>query len=180
MINRRLAVVSGLAVLSAVAFAPKAGAQTVDIDFSGTVTGNCAFTGTTAGAIGQQNNNPWVEGAGGLPGMDATYSAATTTVNCISGGTVSVSEPVQVAAPAGFVDTVKQALVYDATANAYTSAGGPFDGGGWNKPTTPLTIPANTNRDLKVGLVIGENNLGAGAPPAGTYNYRVTLTATPN
>ncbi len=180
MLNRRLAVVSGLAVLSAVAFAPKAGAQTVDINFSGTVTGTCAFSGTTAGALGQNSPNSWVEGAGGIPGMSTAFSAATTTVNCTSGGTVSVSAPVKVAAPAAFVDTVKQALVYDATANAYTSAGGPFDSVLWNQTTAPLAIPANTNRTLRVGVVAGVRNFGVGAPPAGTYNYKVTLTATPN
>jgi hypothetical protein len=47
MLNRRLAVVSGLAVLSAVAFAPKAGAQTVDINFNGNISGICAFNKVT-------------------------------------------------------------------------------------------------------------------------------------
>ncbi|PSB45542.1 hypothetical protein C7B67_21310 [filamentous cyanobacterium Phorm 6] len=179
---RRLALVSGLAVLSAVAFASQAGAQAVpqDVQFGGNITGTCTFTGTTAGTLATTGvNNPWVEASTGTT-IGTIGTAGQTTVNCTSGGALSVAAPVRVAAPAAFVDTIKQAVVYDATANAFTSAGAPFDTGGWTKPTTALTIPANTNRVLRVGMITGLNTIGTGAVPSGTYTYRVTLTATPN
>ena len=181
MMIRRLALVSGLAVLSAVAFASQAGAQAVpqDVQFGGNITGTCTFTGTTAGTLVATPNNPWVEASTGTT-IGTIGTAGQTTVNCTSGGALSVAAPVRVAAPATFVDTIKQAVVYDATANAFTSAGAPFDNGGWLKSTTALTIPANTNRVLRVGMITGLNTVGTGAVPTGTYTYRVTLTATPN
>jgi hypothetical protein len=181
MMIRRLALVSGLAVLSAVAFASQAGAQAVpqDVEFGGNITGTCTFTNTTPGTLAATGNNPWVEASTGTT-IGNTGTGGQTTVNCTSGGALSVAAPVKVAAPAAFVDTVKQAVVYDATANAFTSAGGPFNNSGWNKSTTALTIPANTNRILRVGMVAGLTTAGTGAVPTGTYTYRVTLTATPN
>ncbi|MEG4840996.1 hypothetical protein [Microcoleus sp. B9-D4] len=182
MMIRRLALVSGLAVLSAVAFASQAGAQAVpqDVQFGGNITGTCTFTGTTPGTLAAIPNNPWVEASTGTT-IGTTGTAGQTTVNCTSGGALSVAAPVRLAAPPTFVDTAKQAVVYDATANAFTSsAGAPFNNSGWLKPTTALTIPANTNRVLRVGMITGLNSAGAGAVPTGTYTYRVTLTATPN
>lgn len=181
MMIRRLALVSGLAVLSAVAFASQAGAQAVpqDVEFGGNIKGTCTFTNTTAGTLATTAaNNPWVEASTGTT-IGTTGTGGQTTVNCTSGGALSVAAPVKVAAPAAFVDTVKQAVVYDGT--AFTSSPGvPFDNGGWSRPTTALTIPANTNRTLRVGMVAGVNSPGTGAVPSGTYTYRVTLTATPN
>jgi hypothetical protein len=179
MLNRRLAVVSGLAVLSAVAFAPKAGAQTVDINFSGTVTGTCAFSGTTNGSLGQyMPTAPFVEATNGTP-IGNTGTTGTTTVNCTTGGQVTVAAPVKVAAPTGFTDTTKHAVVYDVATNVNTSAtvGTPIWINGIS--TSPLTIPANTNRTLRVGMLVGVPG-STGGVPAGTYNYKVTLTATPN
>ncbi|MGF2037716.1 MAG: hypothetical protein RMZ43_020745 [Nostoc sp. CmiVER01] len=176
---RRLALVISIAVLSAVAFAPKAGAvpATQDVTFNGTVVGVCTFTGTTAGALVNQNNNAWVEASTGST-IGNIGTAAQTTVNCTSGGQLAVSAPVKVAAPANFTDTIKQAVVYDGT-NFSSSTGTAFDTAGWAKPTTALTIPANTNRTLNVAAIIGVNNVSSGVP-VGTYNYKVTLTATPN
>jgi len=175
---RRLALVSGLAVLSAVAFAPKAGAvqTTQDVTFGGTIVALCAFTGTTAGVLANQANNAWVEGSNG--GIGTIGTAASTTVKCTSGGQLAVSAPVKVAAPATFVDTIKQAVVSDGT-NYTSSTGTPFDSGTWNHPTTALTIPANINVPLKVSAVIGVNSTTGGVP-VGTYTYKATLTATPN
>ncbi len=175
---RRLALVSGLAVLSAVAFAPKAGAvqTTQDVTFGGSIVASCTFTGTTAGVLANQGSNAWVEGSNG-GGIGNIGTAASTTVKCTSGGQLAVSAPVKVAAPATFVDTIKQAVVSDGT--NYTSSSTPFDNTTWNQPTTALTIPVNINVPLKVSAVIGVNNTTGGVP-VGTYTYKATLTATPN
>ncbi|MEH2379689.1 MAG: hypothetical protein V7K27_12525 [Nostoc sp.] len=176
---RRIALVSGLAILSAVAFAPKAGAApaTQDVNFNGTVVATCLFSSTTSGALVNNNHNAWLEGSGGST-VGSIGTAASTTVNCTSGGLLAVSQPVKVSAPATFSDTIRQAVVYDGT-NYMSSTGTAFDTGGWNKPTASLAIPVNTDRTLQVAAVIGVNNITGGVP-TGTYSYKVTLTATPN
>jgi hypothetical protein len=176
---RRIALVSGLAVLSAVAFAPKAGAVPTnqDVNFDATITGVCTFTGTTPGTLVQDSPiNSWLEASNGtLIGTIGTTGE--TTVKCTSGGQLSVAAPVKVSAPPSFTSSVNHAVVYDSTAGAYTSAGTALNPG-WVKSTTALTIPLNTDRILKVGMLTGEN-LQNGLP-SGYYNYTVTLTATPN
>ena len=99
--RRRLALVSTLAVLSAVAFAPKAGAQAVpatqNVDFTANLAGTCTFTGTTAGTLAV--NGPfrnWLEAS------SARGTRGQTTVNCTSGGQLAVSLPVLVTGPAGY------------------------------------------------------------------------------
>ena len=182
MMIRRLALVSGLAVLSAVAFASQAGAQPVqqDVDFNGNITATCTFTNTQNGTLAATAaNNPWLEASSGTT-IGSTGTGGETTVNCTSGGALSVAAPVKITGPAAFVDTIKQAVVYDPIPGTFTSAGGPFDSGGWAKSTTALPIPANANRVFKVGMITGVNTPGTGAVPSGTYQYRVTLTATPN
>jgi hypothetical protein len=105
MLNRRLAVVSGVAVLSAVAFAPKAGAQTVDINFGGNLPSICTFSATAAGTLGQFSSTvPYVEASNGTT-IGSIGTAGSTTVNCSNGGQVTVATPVKVGAPGGFTDT---------------------------------------------------------------------------
>jgi hypothetical protein len=55
---RRLALVSSIAALSAVAFNPTAQAEpaTQDINFAGTVPAVCTFSNTTAGSLVSANN----------------------------------------------------------------------------------------------------------------------------
>lgn len=176
---RRLALVCGLAVLSTVALESQSQAQvTQDVNFNGSVVGVCTFTGTTAGTLATQNSNAWLEASNGTT-IGTIGTSGQTTVRCTNGGQLSVSAPVKVTAPTAFVDTVRQAVVYDSTANAFTSAGGPFDNSGWSKPTAALAMPINTDRVLRIGAVVGVNNTTGGVP-FGTYSYRVTLTATPN
>lgn len=176
---RRLALVGSLAVLSAVAFVSKANAQVQPVDFNGTVTSACTFTGTTSGILVQGGGptGSWVEGTGSIPGF-GTGTQGSSTINCASGGQLTTSVPIQFAAPPGFTPAVVQSVVYDGT--NYTSAnnGGNFDTGAWTKPTNPLIIPANTNTNLQVGMVAGSRT-GA-TVPAGTYSYQVTLTASSN
>ncbi|MGL5193510.1 MAG: hypothetical protein ACRC8Y_07880 [Chroococcales cyanobacterium] len=179
MINRRLALVSGLAILSAVTFAPKAGAAPTDeiVPFGVTITGTCAFSNTQGGTLAQLGvNNYWVAGGGGIPQIDEGISGKTT-LNCTSGATLSVAVPVQLSAPAGFNTPDNISVVYDGT--NFTRAGNPINSTSWDKPLTPLTIPAGIDVPLQVGMLAGDTSSG-GSIPVGTYSYTVTLTATPN
>jgi hypothetical protein len=67
---RRLALISGIAaVFSAVAFNPKAQAETKDINFSGTIARICTFGENTDGVLAAGDG--WVEGTTGIPSLTA-------------------------------------------------------------------------------------------------------------
>lgn len=173
IMNRRLALVSGLAVLSAVACAPKAGAEPVEevVPFSGTVEATCTFSNTTAGILQQNPSYPeYIFG-----GYDSFGgSRGETTVNCTSGGNITVSKPEVKAAPNGFTPSYEMAEVR--AKNGYIQNGGTSNQN--NQYTaSPIDIEANTDVALSVGMYAHNQ---AGILPAGEYNYEVTLTATPN
>lgn len=183
--NRRLALASSLAALGAIAFVPNAEAQiqptSEEVPFFGQVAGDCSFSNTFAGTLIQEApENNWIESTGGIPGFPPENApSGQTTVNCTNGGILTVSEPVQISAPANFTPATEQSIVFDEFFGQVTSAGGPFDSGAWNVPTDPLFIEPNIDTALLVGMVAGDRNFGQGVP-AGYYEYSVTLTATPN
>ncbi len=177
---RRLALVSGLAALSAVAGSPKAQAipVTQDVLFNGTFPSVCTFTGTTDGNLLQTAaTNEWIEASNGTT-IGTVGIAGTTTLNCSAGGQLTVAAPVAVTIPSGFTPTVLQSVVYNQNNNEITSAGPAFNAT-WTQPTTALNIPINTDQTLQVGMIAG-TNANVNGVPNGTYQYRVTLTATPN
>ena len=51
LLIRRLALVAGVATLSAVAFSPKAQAQTTNVDFTGSIPATCTINSTTNGTL---------------------------------------------------------------------------------------------------------------------------------
>lgn len=174
---RRLALTAGFAVLGAVAFAPSASAQTAEtVPFEGTFGGTCTFSATTQGTLAQLDpNDEWFEASDGT-GIGTTGAAGTTTVNCTSGGSLSVTAPTKTGGPAAFDTEPTYAVVFDGT--NYTAAGTPLNAG-WNRPTAPLNIPVAADTTLNVGMTAGQDNNGAGVP-SGTYTYEVEVTATPN
>jgi hypothetical protein len=178
---RRIALATGLTILSAVGFASSASAAPTnqDVDFTGNIGAVCTFSGKTDGTLAQQSpGDGWVEGAGGISGFGGGTAGAVT-VNCSNGGSLSVAAPVPVVAPATFTPAVLQSIVTDGTDFTSANIGGSFDNGGWAKPTAPLSIPTGTNVNLKVGMVAG-TRVFTGGVTSGTYTYKVTLTATPN
>ncbi|MDB9435627.1 hypothetical protein PN450_02130 [Dolichospermum lemmermannii CS-548] len=174
---RRLALVSSIAALSAVAFNPTAQAEsaTQDINFAGTVPAVCTFSNTTAGSLVSANNR--LKGAGGLGNVvGGTYG--TTSVVCNGGAALSVAAPVQVTAPAGFSAVNTQTIVYDPTygQNLQTvPASGNAMINGLN--SDPLSLAANESHSYQVGMVVVPTN---DTILPGSYSYKVTLTATPN
>jgi len=174
---RRLALISGIAaVLSAVAFNPKAQAETKDINFSATVAKLCTFGTTTDGTLAAGDG--WVEGSTGIPTL-AVGTAGTTTLSCNSAAAVSAGIPVKVSAPTTFTDPNRQSVLYDTEGNQYATS---YTGTRlWTAySAASVTIPADTSRNFKVGMNAGAAAGTAGNVVAGTYTYKVTVTATPN
>lgn len=164
---RRITCISSLVVLTGLAFIPKATA--------------CVFSNTTNGSIAQPSPSAgWVEASGGIPGLN-TGTAGTTIINCSNASQLTIGVPTLVTAPGSFNPTILEALVYDGTNfTRSSSTGGTFDNSAWAQGSiTGLTIPANSNINLKIGIIAGTNTNTQGVP-SGTYQYNVQLTATPN
>lgn len=173
---RRLALITGIAALSAVAFNPKAQAETKTVNFAATVAKLCTFSGTTSGTLAPGDG--WLEGSGGIPGLD-TGTSGSTTLSCNGAATVSAGVPVKLSAPAGFDDTNRQSVVYDVeTTNAASSSTGTRLWGVYTNSS--LTVPADASRVLKVAMSAGAAPGTANNVVAGTYSYKVVVTATPN
>ncbi|MDD1413650.1 hypothetical protein MEN41_02940 [Dolichospermum sp. ST_con] len=177
---RRLALVSSIAALGAVAFNPKAQAETADVTFSGNIPMSCSFSSTTGGSL--VSSGGWVEAAGNsVPGLD-TGTSGSTTLSCNGSATVSPSAPIKVSAPDAFDGSNAQSIIYiaeNADGNRIVSS---YSGSApWQEyasnNSNAIPIPANTSRVLKVGMTAGSGN---GTVVPGSYNYKVTVTATAN
>lgn len=159
---RRLALTAGFAVLGAVAFAPNASAQAVDetVQFTGTVESSCSFTPAEAGVLALSD-------AKTLTSTATEGTAGTTSVNCSTGGIISVAEPVpQGETPTGdFILTASVSNAIDSTLSADS-----------DNPDSSFDVNAGEEVGLNVDMTVSDTeNL-----PAGDYTYEVTVTATPN
>ncbi|MTJ53533.1 hypothetical protein FJR38_13215 [Anabaena sp. UHCC 0253] len=176
---RRLALVAGVATLSAVAFSPKAQALDENVDFSGNIPTICNFNSTQNGLLEPDGNSERMEGSNGsVPGFNIGI-AGETSLNCNGAALVSVSTPARLSAPAGFNDPNRQALLYDTgTSSVVTSASVGTDL--WtSNPTSPFSIAANTNYTFRIPMNAGNAGSSGNVVP-GIYQYRVTVTAAPN
>ena len=170
---------AGLILVSTIGFSGKAHAQTADVTFSGNATNNCTIVASATGALAKSGSSAAMEGSGGLTGFGNIGTAGTASVACTNGGSLTVGAPVASGAlPMGFAQTVVQSVVQRGASTEFTSStGGPFNAGAWNKPTTPLVIPAGTSA-LNVAMVAGA--FADGPVPTGAYSYNVTLTVVSN
>jgi hypothetical protein len=168
MINlRRLVLVSGIA-LSAITFTPKAQAQTTqDVNFNGNISPAFTFS------FGSGANPTPTTGFSG----NSFQGTVNVSISCSTGAFISVSVPERIAAPLGFNDAFRKARVR--LGNSFTSAevgsstGFPL----WtNSAPAPLSIGGCTSEPLVVEMITGSTDVGSS--PAGSYTYRVTLTAT--
>lgn len=160
---RRLALTAGLAVISAIALAPKAHAQVAagpaneTVEFSGTVGSTCQFSGTKAGVLGASPNGMATKEVG---------TSGETTVNCTGGGEVSVSPPRKSDAPTNFTAAPGSLKAYISDPQGETRN---------SDSPEPLQVLPGANVLLKVDMEVGSE----GTLPPGVYEYEVTLTATP-
>jgi len=177
MKNRHLALASALAVLSAVTFAPKAHAQnSTTVNFNGTVSSTCTFSNVQNGTLVQPSAT--AEYLMAESTFNNVGTSGSVTVNCTAPSSLSISAPVKIQAPAGFNPDIVQAALFDLVGVFTTNGNGQFSSSlPWNAPTAP--IPALNNLPYNVGMVVGKNANTNGLP-SGTYEYQVTVTATPN
>lgn len=178
MKNRRLALAGTLAILSAVALAPKAQAQQSGIiDFSGTVTSTCTFGYIQAGILEQPDSNAeYMMAAGEFNGVGQSGSVE---LQCTYPGLISVSPPVKIQAPEGFDPTTTAQAVLDSGDEIVTSStNGNFnDYAPWNEGVSSAPIPSG-GYNSPVVMVVGNYDYIKGLP-GGTYQYQVTVTVTP-
>lgn len=174
--KHRLALAGSLAILGAVALAPKAQAQdSVIIPFNGTVNSSCTFSGIQTGTLAQPSSNAEYLMAHSDSNVGQSGSV---TVNCPSGSAkVSIDAPVKINAPNSFSPSVVQAVLTDGTNSTTASTNGQFSASApWNT-TNQTDITVNSaSANLSVSMVVGKNANTNGLP-SGTYQYQVTVTA---
>ena len=183
MLNSKslLKVSAGLILVSTIGFSAKAQAQSVDVPFNGDALNSCAFTVPTAGTLAKTDAFASMEGSTGVTGF-GIGTAGKVSVNCSSGGNLTVAVPANIAMPVGFAPAVVQSVVQrgiNTAATDFTSAnaGGSYDQGAWTKATTPLVLPTG-NSDLNVAMIAGVRSTGS--VPSGNYKYNVMLTVVSN
>jgi hypothetical protein len=171
---------TSLLILGTVTAAPKTMAQTapapnslmpqtVEVPFSGQVTGVCNVGQITPGALmpstptnptGLMSDSPTIATT-----SNATASPGKVVVSCNAPASIMVSKPMQVSGPA-FNPMKSDAFV--------RMPGGPTLASAMNTAPTRLPIIANPV-PLEVGMMVDK---GSPLVP-GTYNYKVTLTIAP-
>lgn len=166
---QRFTLTSALTLGSIVAFASTAVAQSVDINFSGTVQGKCNFGTPTGGTL-------VTDGPPGAPGAPALSSAfpggapGQVTVTCNQPAELVISGPTQTAGPSGGIaGAVVQSPQKSIGSGAPVPPFGGAPGGTLGLPpgVTPLTIHMGVQAQGFPGLL------------PGNYNYKVTLTIIP-
>ncbi|MEH2379688.1 MAG: hypothetical protein V7K27_12520 [Nostoc sp.] len=168
MMIHRLAVVSALAILSAVAFPSKSEAQaTQDVNFNGTIAESFTFS---VGSV----TNPSPSTSFNANSFEGT---ADVNISCSISAFISVSAPERIAAPSGFNDAFRKARVRFGNSTTSTGVGSADGFPLWSdSASAPLAISSCTGNPLVVEMIAGSSD--AGSAPVGSYVYRITLTAT--
>ncbi|MDB9495044.1 hypothetical protein PN441_07685 [Spirulina major CS-329] len=142
----------------------------------------CTFSGTTNGTFAAPAlQQGWLEAASAISGAGAS---ATTTVNCgATPSQISSATITPISTPLGFDSAAanERAIIrYDPTSKFLNvgDAGFTPGAGTWGLANSlDFNLPTNTNATLDISLTIGFNDTRV--LPAGSYQYSVTLTATP-
>ncbi|WP_156427169.1 hypothetical protein [Leptolyngbya sp. NIES-2104] len=178
--KRRLALTGGLVILSALVCAPRASAQSVNVDASGTIAASCQFGTPTTGTLGAYYSS----GEGRLTSFSGVAPAAahsTVTITCNGPTNLTIAPPSLVTKPAAYTGSLTNCSV------AVVPTSGTFGSSTYNASscTTPTTTSGNfvtnaagTTGDLKVSQQATLTTGGALLPP-GVYTMRTTLTAVP-
>lgn len=154
------------AALATASSALGAAAQTADVPFSGTVAESCTFSNIVAGTLGLSGDGTDLGTAetGGVQG--------TVDLSCNGDATISVAAPTFTSSASGGND-ITTFTAYAATstvtegANTADSAGATFVFGAAN------TITAATTFNVAMAATTDD------VLPTDTYNFTVTVTATP-
>jgi hypothetical protein len=162
---RRLILVSAAIVTGTLSFASQSQAapSAGEVDFTGTIPGQCAFTNSRNGIVALKGDytlgsNPVLYTGGATGKIDISCSTATV---------LTVDNPVQTA---GFTTTTTNI----ATVN--TSAGKIDSPAGTTSPKSVVLAPGFT----QAGVTVDVENTATGKIFAGNYAYKVLITASPN
>jgi hypothetical protein len=147
-------------------------AQSVDVNFSGTVQGRCSFSNVTNGIL--VTDGPGTpQGAYKLNSFLPGASAGQVSVNCNQPASLQVSAPIQTAGPTG-----------NRVGAAVTAPSGGVktgDPGVFLPFSTTTSGPLNLNpgfTPLSVNLAVEPGSTNPYIQP-GNYAYKVTLTISP-
>jgi type 1 fimbria pilin len=163
---RRLALVGGIAALSAVAFSPKAQAQTTNVDFTGSIPATCTINSTTPGTLALNAPYQFVAFAVSGPGTPGRIN-----VSCSAGTTFTINSIANNGTPAAiFSNLSSNAAISDPSgvliANYATGT-----------TTSPLQAGPIANKTYEVGVQLTNN--GNTALPVGNYGLRVNISLAP-
>jgi hypothetical protein len=151
-------IASALTVTGIAATAIGALAETGTVDFSGNVGQVCSFSNSQPGTLVKDNYSP-----------NNLYTSANGSIslNCNSGAVVSVSVPVDNGSSVALTPTYSQGYMYSQNGGyAYTDTNGASYNATYYGPF----------QDTYQASMYLQNSSEI---PTGTYNYRVTVTATP-
>lgn len=160
-----------LVIASTAAVAPKAFAQSVDVNFSGTVQGKCNFGTPTGGVLAAEGGyGNYGQGAYKISSLVPGGSPGKVTVSCNESANLTISSPIQTGGPFG---GSAGAIVE----SPFGSTGSGANVGYYGGPTGPLSLsPGVTPLNVHMGVESGPNTPYL---PPGNYAYKVTLTITP-
>lgn len=174
---RRLALASSLVALSAVSFAGKAQAQSVNVGFGGVVGTACTFGTPTAGnfVVVPGTTTP----GSAIEASNVYGTPATLTVTCTTASSIAVGNPVPANAAtttlAGAAGYTAAAAILD-TAVPATVIGSPSATPALGRTaSTKLPVPTGGARNLQVRM--GASTTAAIA--AGTYSYNAVISVVP-
>ncbi|MGB3758617.1 MAG: hypothetical protein WBA07_19920 [Rivularia sp. (in: cyanobacteria)] len=161
---RRLALTAGFAVLSAVAFAPKAHGQvapavTEPVTFEGTVGSVCTLTDPNPGVLVQAGDalvSRPIDGG----------ESGSITVNCTGSNEVSVAAPTPVQVPPAFATPLSLKAELMENGNPFADS----DTGATNSVAPGIDAVLGVDMEIISGSGF----------PAGVYEYDVEVTAAPN
>jgi hypothetical protein len=170
---RRVALVAGIA-LSAVAFSPKAQAQTADVDFTGNVPATCTVNSVTPGTLALVSqsggtNNVLRTNVGSEGKINVSCNAGTTfTINSITNnGTDS----------AIFSNIVSNQTTQQGLFVSIANPSGNAIANSVSTNTSPVQPGPIVNQDYDVYLTL--INPGNASLPVGNYGFRVNVSLAP-
>ena len=152
-------------------FAPRANAQSVDVQFDATVAEDCTITG---------NDGPYTLTAASGELTGDTTSGSNLTVNCNTvGAELTLSAPVEGTVATSISNASNLTSTADLTGGNPTTSNLDSDGGTTN---TTLYDAATIGQDITVAVGMKADfnaDGGYSEVPAGSYNYTVDVTLTP-
>jgi hypothetical protein len=164
---RRLALVSSLVVIAAVASTAKAQAESVDVQFNGTIPNSCTITKISDGNLYMVNNYVMDANDGGR---------AQVNVNCKSNGQVTIGDPVPTTPDASSYDSLSGTETVAELWNSSTGGGYLADSQGMFGSSSYTAVSNSTDVPLYINVFTRNGSVPLSV---GTYGFQTTVTVNP-